>query len=78
MHLILFEWEGRGGGVRVSAIRGWALTNFFCLQDGRLFEVGTYSRLGACSIKYGTYIHPKVSNEAGFRHRQPRLVTYAT
>ena len=30
------------------------------------------------AIKYGTYIHPKVSNEAGLRHRQPRLVTYAT
>ena len=23
------------------------------------------------------YIHPKVSNEAGFGHRQHRLVTYA-
>ena len=25
-----------------------------------------------------TYLHPKISNETGFRHRQPRLVTYAT
>ena len=24
------------------------------------------------------YLHPKISNEAGFWHRQPRLVTYAT
>ena len=32
---------------------GWALINFFCLQDGRLFEVGTNSRLGAYSNKYG-------------------------
>ena len=23
-------------------------------------------------------IHPKISNKAGFRHRQPRLITYAT
>ena len=23
-----------------------------------------------------TYLHPKISNEAGFEHRQPRLVTY--
>ena len=26
---------------------GWALIKFFCLQDGRLFEVGANSRLGA-------------------------------
>ena len=25
-----------------------------------------------------TYLHPKISNEAGLGHRQPRLVTYAT
>ena len=24
------------------------------------------------------YLHPKISNEAVFGHRQPRLVTYAT
>ena len=35
-------------------IRGWALINFFCLQDGRLFEVGANSRLGAYSNKYGS------------------------
>ena len=33
---------------------GWALINFFCLQDGRLFEVGANSRLGAYSNKYGS------------------------
>ena len=26
---------------------GWALINFFFLQDGRLFNVGANSRLGA-------------------------------
>ena len=26
--------------------RGWALINFFCLWDRRLFEVGANSRLG--------------------------------
>ena len=31
---------------------GWALINFFCLLDGRLFEVGANSRLGAYSNKY--------------------------
>ena len=31
----------------------WALIKFFCLQDGRLFEVGANSRLGAYSNKYG-------------------------
>ena len=35
-------------------IRGWALINFFCLQDGRLFEVGANSRLGVYSTKYGS------------------------
>ena len=33
---------------------GWALIKFFCLQDGRLFEVGANLRLGAYSNKYGT------------------------
>ena len=33
--LFEFEWKGEG-----AFIRGWALTNFFCLLDGRLFEVG--------------------------------------
>ena len=37
-----------------ALIRGWALINFFCLWDGRLFEVGANSRLGPYSNKYGT------------------------
>ena len=41
-------------GVGWALIRGWALINFFCLQDGRLFEVSANSRLGAYSNKYGT------------------------
>ena len=36
-----------------ALIRGWALINFFHLKDGRLFEVGANSRLGAYSNKYG-------------------------
>ena len=39
-----------------ALIRGWALINFFCLWDGRLFKVGANSRLGAYSNKYGTSI----------------------
>ena len=39
----------RGKGVGWS----WALINFFCLLDGRLFEVGANLRLGAFSNKYG-------------------------
>ena len=35
---------------------GWARIKFFCLQDGRLFEVGANSRLGAYSNKYGMSI----------------------
>ena len=35
-----------------ALIRGWALIEFFCLQDGRLFEVGANSRLGAYWNKY--------------------------
>ena len=34
--------------------QGWPLVNFFCLQDGCLFEVGANSRLGAYSNKYGS------------------------
>ena len=34
----------------------WALIKFFCLQDGRLFEVGANSRLGVYPNKYGRYI----------------------
>ena len=36
-----------------TLIRGWALINFFYLKDGRLFEVGANSRLGAYSNKKG-------------------------
>ena len=50
--LIEFDWEGEEVGW--AFIRGWALINFFCLQDGRLFEVGANSRLGAYSNKYGS------------------------
>ena len=38
-----------------AVIRGWALVNFFYLQGGHLFKVGTYSRLGAKSNKYSSY-----------------------
>ena len=34
---------------RWALIRCWALINFFCLQDGLLFEVGANSGLGAYS-----------------------------
>ena len=34
----------------------WALIKFFGLQDGRLFEVGANSRLGAYSNKYGNNV----------------------
>ena len=40
--------------LRWVLIRGWALIIFFYLQDGRLFEMGANSRLGAYSNKYGT------------------------
>ena len=43
----------REAGWGWALIRGWALIKFFCLQDGRLFEVGANSRLGAYSNKYG-------------------------
>ena len=36
-----------------ALIRGWAPINFFGLKDGRLFEVGANSRLGAYLNKYG-------------------------
>ena len=53
------------GGVEVGAYlsligrrRGWAwawaLINFFCLWDERLFKVGANSRLGPYSNKYGS------------------------
>ena len=41
-------------GLGWALIRGWTLINFFCLYDGRLFEVGANSRLGAYSNKYGS------------------------
>ena len=48
-HLYEFDWEEEGW----ARIRGWALINFFCVQDGRLFEVGANLQLGAYSNKYG-------------------------
>ena len=51
-----FSLRGREVGWGWALIRGWALIKFFCLQDGRLFEVGANSRLGAYSNKYGTFI----------------------
>ena len=50
----LFEVDWEGEGVGWALIRGWALINFFCLWNGRLFEVGANSRLGAYSNKYGS------------------------
>ena len=49
-HLFEFEGEGKGGGGR------WVLINFFSLLDGRLFEVGANSRLGAFLNKYGILV----------------------
>ena len=46
-----------------ALIRGWVFINFFCLWDGRLFEVGANSRLGAYSNKYG--IHEQHKMQAG-------------
>ena len=45
-----------GSGVGWALIRGWALIKCFCLQDGRLSEVGANSRLGAYSNKYGIWL----------------------
>ena len=45
--------SGRVVGWGWALIRGWALIKFFCLQDGRLFEVGANLRLGAYSNKCG-------------------------
>ena len=45
VHFRFFFWGGGGG---------WALINFSFLQDGRLFKVGAYSRLGALSNEYGS------------------------
>ena len=46
---IEFEWDREGGGVGWALIRGLALISFFCLKDGRLFEVGANSnKYGRC------------------------------
>ena len=50
---VRFSGSGRVVGWGWALIRGWALLKFFYLQDGRLFEVGANSRLGAYSNKYG-------------------------
>ena len=51
---IEFDWEQEGVGWGWAIIQGWALINFFCLQDGYLFEVGANARLGAYTNKDGT------------------------
>ena len=48
--------RGREVGWGWVLIRGWSLIKFFCLQDGRLFEVGANSRLGAYSNKYSMHL----------------------
>ena len=39
-----------------ALIQGWALINFFCLQDGCLFKVGANLRLGVYSNKCGIFV----------------------
>ena len=53
---------GGGGGVGWgwALIRGWALIDFFCLWDGRLFEVGANSKLAVNSNKYGKLMARKL------------------
>ena len=51
----------REAGWGWALIRGWALIKFFSLQDGRLFEEGANSRLGAYSNEYGRLLF--TSNE---------------
>ena len=41
--------------LRETLIPYWELIYFSSLKDGRLFEVGANSRLGAYSNKYGNY-----------------------
>ena len=48
-----FSLRGREVGWGWAVIQGWALIKFFCLQDGRLFEVGANLRLVAYLNKYG-------------------------
>ena len=54
-----------------ALIRGWALIKFFCLQDGRLFEVGANSRLGAYSNKYGILFNP-----VSLKYREINKISY--
>ena len=54
--------RGREVGWGWALIRGWALIKFFCLQDGRLFEVGADSRLGAYSNKCGILSLSKIGS----------------
>ena len=41
-----------------ALIRGWALINFFCLKDGRLFEVALIR--GWALILLNTVIYPVI------------------
>ena len=59
-----------------ALIRGWALINFFCLQDGRLFEVGANSRLGTYSNKYGILLHEKFLQFDWLRAEIPTCENY--
>ena len=43
--------EGRSGGVGGCLFEAGRFRNFFCLQDGRLFEMGAFSN------KYGIQLH---------------------
>ena len=49
--------RGREAGWWWALIRGCELIKFFCLQDGRLFEVDANSKLGAYSNKYGNQVY---------------------
>ena len=51
-----FRGSEREVGWGWALIRGWALINIFCLQDGHLFKVGTNQRLGTCSNKHGNML----------------------
>ena len=82
--LEFIHWSGWGGvsaylsligGSRGWAlIRGRALINFFCLQDGRLFEVGANSTLGAYSNKYSTLA--KQASPAQIRSPQDWMIFF--
>ena len=45
------RWGGDG-----RLFQGWALIKFFCLQDGRLFEVGANNIRGWALIRINTGI----------------------